>query len=116
MLEFAGQQFLAGAHAHPAVHHAASLVQRLFQDLEAQVVALGQAEARVAVRKGLLDAGAAVAAALVEGDQFVAHVDHGHAHRVASPFLAHDALGLGQHLLAEAAALAAAGSTENMPK
>src|SRR3546814_11523100 len=53
----------------------------------------------------LLDAGAAIAAALVEGDQLVADVDDGHPHRGKSPFFAHDAFGFVDHGLADAAAL-----------
>src|SRR3546814_768218 len=84
-----------------------ALLQELFEDLEAQVVAFGDAEALVAVRERLVVAGAAVAAALVEGDQFVADVDHGHAHVGQPPVVAHDAFALGQQRLADAAALQA---------
>src|SRR3546814_14793430 len=59
----------------------------------------------VAVRERLVFAGAAVAAALVEGDQFVADVDHGHAHVGQPPVVAHDAFALGQQRLADPAAL-----------
>src|SRR3546814_730289 len=82
-----------------------ALLQELFEDLEAQVVAFGDAEALVAVRERLVFAGAAVAAALVEGDQFVADVDHGHAHVGQPPVVAHDAFALRQQRLADAAAL-----------
>ena len=51
-----------------------------------------------------MDAGARVAAPLVEGDQLVAYVDHGHAHGRQPP-AAGDALGLGQDRLAHAATL-----------
>src|SRR5690348_6608834 len=79
--------------------------QRLFQDFEAQVVALRDAEAWIDGREGLLDAGATVAAALVPGDEVLAHVDDGHAHHRQAPVDAGDALGFGEHRLAHAAAL-----------
>ena len=92
-LRFARQQFRRRADADPVGHADNAFLQHL----EAQVVALGYAEARVAVGERLVDAGAPVAAAFVERDQFVADVDHGHAHRRQPPFVARDALGFGQH-------------------
>src|SRR5690606_10084908 len=72
---------------------------------EPQVVAQRDAEALVAVGERLVAAGAAVAAALVPGDQRLAQVDHGHAHPSQAPVLARDALAFGQQAAAQAAAL-----------
>src|SRR5690606_9572935 len=88
-------------------------LQCLLEHFEAQVVAFRHAEALVAVRERLVGAGAAVAAAFVEGDQLVADVDHRHPHVRQPPFLARDALALGQQRLADAGALQVGDNREH---
>src|SRR5699024_2272803 len=75
------------------------------QPLEPEVVAARDAEPWIAVRKRPVFAGAPETATFVPRNQLVAHVDHGHAHARALPVVAHDALALGKHELADAAAL-----------
>src|SRR5690606_11694491 len=79
--------------------------QRFLQHFEAQIVAQRRAVARIAIREWQFAAGAAIAATLVEGDQFFAQVDHRHADARGVEFVAHDAFGLGQHGFADTAAL-----------
>src|SRR5215471_7580298 len=79
--------------------------KRFFEQFEAQIAALRDAEALVAVWKRLEAAGAAIAAPFVPGDQLVADRDDGHFHHRTPPLRSRQALGFAHHLPADAATL-----------
>src|SRR5262249_1328436 len=79
--------------------------QRLLEHDELEVLPLGHAESRVAVGEGARRAGAAIAAALVPGDQVLALSDHRHVHAVAAPLVPGEPLALRDQRVPHAAAL-----------
>src|ERR1700722_43852 len=79
--------------------------QSFFHQFESQIVPLGNAEPRIAIRKRFENSCAAIAAAFVPGDQLVADGNHRHFHFYTFPLIVRETFGFGKHAPADAASL-----------